>query len=51
MTDKEVSDFTLKVKRSTAQRLKQQGNMGDTVDAVINKILDFYEKNKKINNV
>lgn len=41
---KEISNFTLKVKRSTAKRLKQHGSMGDTVDKVINRILDEYEK-------
>lgn len=41
---KEISNFTLKVKRSTAKRLKQHGGMGDTVDSLLNKILDAYEK-------
>jgi hypothetical protein len=47
MKSNEVSNFTLKVKRSTAKRLKQHGGMGDTVDSLINKILDAYEKEKE----
>lgn len=47
MTDKEISDFTLKVKRSTAKRFKKAGIMGDTTDSLLNRILDIYEENTK----
>ena len=46
MTNKEISNFTLKVKRSTAKRFKKQGEMGDTTDSLLNKMIDVYEKNK-----
>jgi hypothetical protein len=46
MTDKEISDFTLKVKRSTAERFRKHGKMGDTTDKLLNRILDYYEEEK-----
>lgn len=44
---KETADFTVKVKRSTAKRLKEKGTAGDSMDSVITKLLDFYEDNQK----
>jgi len=43
---KEVADFTLKVKRSTAKRLKQTMGYG-TMDEHVTRLLDFYEEKKK----
>jgi hypothetical protein len=44
---KEIADFTLKVRRSTAKRIKEKGTSGDSIDSVITKLLDFYENNHK----
>jgi hypothetical protein len=44
---KEVSDFTLKVKRSTAKRFKKLGTVADSTDTVLVMLLDFWEENHK----
>lgn len=41
---KEVSDFTLKVRRSTAQRLKRLMGYG-TMDEHVTRLLDYWEEN------
>ena len=41
---KEVADFTLKVRRSTAERLKKTMGYG-TMDGHVIKLLDFWEEN------
>lgn len=43
----EIADFTVKVKRSTAKRLKEKGTAGDSMDTVIKKLLDFWEENQE----
>ena len=43
----EISDFAIKVKRSTAQKLRGIGSMGDSYDVVINLLLDNYEEKLK----
>jgi len=40
---KERADYSLKVKRSTALRLKELGSAGDTIDRVIRNLIEFYE--------
>lgn len=42
----EVADYSLKVKRSTALKLKELGSSGDTIDDVITKLIAFYEDTK-----
>ena len=40
---KERADYSLKVKRSTALRLKELGSAGDTIDKVIRNLIEFYD--------
>ncbi|MCL2115881.1 MAG: hypothetical protein FWH29_06650 [Methanobrevibacter sp.] len=42
-TVKEVSDFSIKLKRSTAKRVRSFGKMGESYDDVINKAFDYLE--------
>lgn len=43
-----VDDYTsLRLKNSTLKRLKKHGEYGDTMDSIVNKVLDKLEKDKK----
>lgn len=44
MAEKEISNYPIRVKPSTAERLKKMGTSKDTMDSVITKLLDYYEK-------
>jgi len=35
-----------RLKNTTRERIKSHGNMGESFDKVINRILDFYEEHK-----
>jgi predicted DNA-binding protein len=38
---------TIRIEKSTKERLEKLGKMSDTYDMVINKMIDFFEKDKK----
>ncbi len=44
---KEVADFKISIKRSTKKRLIKRGKMGETYDALINRLLDTLEIGEK----
>ena len=42
---------TIKLKKTTLEKLKKLGSMGETYDDVVNVILEKYITRKKVNNL